>query len=62
VNKRIEKESKEEYCKRNEESKLTKNESPNRGVTQSGEFSFILAKHPVGYLLSLWSPPNHLMI
>ncbi len=39
-------------------------ESPSRVGAQSGDSSllFTVAKHPPGYLLSLWSPSNHLMM
>ncbi len=35
-----------------------RNESPNRVAAQSGDSSFLVtaAKHPPGYLSSLWSP------
>lgn len=41
-----------------------KNETPNRVPAQSGASSFLFtaAKHPPGYLLSSWSPSNHLMM
>ena len=50
--------------KRNDKSIKTKNESPNCMALQFGDssFLFIVAKHPLGYLLPFLSLSNHLLM